>query len=206
MTQFVRFAGCNLRCPGWPCDTQHAIDPKIYRINSTKDSSAQLIDKLAPWPLRITLTGGEPFLQPGGQLQEFCEMAWIRKYQIECFTNGTFQFPAWAFPSIRFIMDWKLPGSGEDNKPGERERNALCLQRGDAIKFTVKDEQDLEAAYSAWVHLNALDVLAQYFVGIVWGGPLTDTDVIDFVRYNKLPWRLNMQLHKYIWNPDQIGV
>src|ERR1700704_2587022 len=70
-TTFVRFAGCNMRCPGWPCDTPYAIDPAIWRYESMKASTMWVAEQILDLkPRHVCFTGGEPFMQPWEELQE----------------------------------------------------------------------------------------------------------------------------------------
>lgn len=220
MTQFVRFAGCNMKCPLWPCDTQHAIDPSIYMKKATEDSPAgsykrtpeelvgDIIEKARTTGARnICLTGGEPFLQPNEKLIPFIKMI-PDSMTIECFSNGSFIYPGIALKRINFIMDWKLRGSGEgETALTNRLDNALALKEDDAIKFVVTGTDDLDEAVNVWQDL----VIATnnhpplFYVGAAWGC-ITDQEVIDFVLANRLPWKLNVQVHKYIWAPDKQGV
>lgn len=207
MVQFVRFAGCNMRCPLWPCDTQHAIDPKIYRTQSEMLTPTQLydmVDGAGPWDL--CLTGGEPFLQPKGDLQEFVQLAREGKRKIEVFTNGSFEFPAWAMTGMQFIMDWKLEGSGEAaTSRFTRSLNAGKLMSKDSIKFVCVNEDDLDEAVFVWKNLMEEGCDAQFWAGAAWG-KMEPQQVIDYIQENKLPWKLNVQVHKYIWEPDERGV
>lgn len=209
LTQFVRFAGCNMRCPGWPCDTQHAIEPSLYMApgGSEKLDARELFERVQTNAVKgICLTGGEPFLQRTAALQEFVEMLSETYYQIECFTNGSFIYPDWALRNIQFIMDWKLGGSGEaQTNYNERMNNALKLKRSDNIKFVVKDVPDLEEAATEYLHLVSRGCIAQFWVGSAWDTIDTDS-LIDFAVSNKFPWKINVQIHKYLWDPNKRGV
>lgn len=203
-TQFVRFAGCNLRCPGWPCDTQHAIDPAIWKTQSEKLTAEQLFNILPRWPKRLCLTGGEPFLQPNVELHEFVEMCIAAGYYIECFTNGTFTFPQWALQTMSFMMDWKLPGSGESDRLNDETRlnNANRLRRSDGIKFVCVDIDDMVTARQVSYTLLEHDVVAQLWAAPAWDR-LEPTTLIDYIQETEVPWRLNLQVHKMIWHPDE---
>jgi 7-carboxy-7-deazaguanine synthase len=210
-TIFLRFAGCNMRCPGWPCDTQHAIDPEIFRqqgrswITDPKDLLEDI--KSRDYSARtICITGGEPFIQPAGLLQEFCELACEADYTLECFTNGSFIFPTWAFHRMTFMMDWKLIGSGEHQTGiDNRLLNAKRLRRQDGLKFVVTSEDDLQEAAGITSALTSTN-----FEGQIWVAPAWDRIhpqyITNFILSEKLPWRLNLQVHKYIWEPNEMGV
>lgn len=204
-TQFVRFAGCNLRCPGWPCDTQHAIEPSLYRTNSRILTPQGIAEAIQPWPMNLCLTGGEPFIQKHTDLQELVQLVKAQGYTVEVFTNGTIEIPQWAFTDCQIMLDWKLPGSGEDLVMNSyRYENLGYLRRGSGVKFIVVDHFDLEAAYNTWLAYNEITE-AQFWVGAAWGR-ISDEAIINFVLENRLPWRLNVQMHKHIWPADKQGV
>lgn len=211
MTQFVRFAGCNMRCPGWPCDTQFAIDPKLYLHDGTTDqlTSMGVFKRVAEWPKRICLTGGEPFLQKTDELRDLCMLLIQANYKLEVFTNGSFYFPSWLAMGCSVMMDWKLTGSGEqDTKRDVRMQNALSLRPGDGIKFVVTNIDDLVEAHDVYIdlmHRSEHQPHPEFWVGAAWG-KITDQEIIDFVQDYKLPFRLNVQIHKHIWNPELRGV
>lgn len=203
-TQFVRFAGCNLRCPGWPCDTPHAIEPSIWRHESEKLSGTDLIERIPSYPRNLCLTGGEPLTQPNIELQEFCELAWSKGHTIEMFTNGTQLLPHWAHGRMRFMMDWKLPGSGEYEKMPEdvRMANVRRLHMSDGVKFVAKDVEDLHIAHSDWHKLKAVGTVAQFWATPVWDA-LDPQSVVEYILDHELPWKLSVQVHKYVWDADK---
>jgi 7-carboxy-7-deazaguanine synthase len=209
MTQFVRFSGCNMRCPGWPCDTQHAIQPALWK-DDPKLTPSELFDAVAQefsstGAKHVCITGGEPFMQDEHQLEEFVRTLFARNYTIDVFTNGSYTFPSWVLsPAVTVIMDWKLSGSGEaGTRLRQRHENALMLHQKDAIKFVVKTFEDLREATGVWANLL---VHASYFVGRVWDAEITDDDLVEYIKERKLPWRLNIQVHKLIWPNVERGI
>src|SRR5690348_12888833 len=92
-TQFVRFAGCNFKCPGWACDTPHAIDPKIFTKEQRPYEPQELADYVLGFRTQhICLTGGEPFLQNQTELNDFV-VALVREgCTVEVFTNGSLKW------------------------------------------------------------------------------------------------------------------
>jgi 7-carboxy-7-deazaguanine synthase len=217
-TQFVRFAGCNMRCPLWPCDTQHAIEPSIYRTQSEMVSAAVLhrrIDQMRTdtGASNICFTGGEPFMQASETLQELfgllINLHDDKPFQLEVFTNGSFPFNAVAgWRALQYTMDWKLSGSGEaETKLDMRTHNAYLLDDHDGIKFVVKTQDDLWEAISVMMKLQAHHGFkAKFWVGRAWDSEITDQQLIQFILEHGLPWRLNMQVHKWIWDPEERAV
>ena len=211
MTQFVRFAGCNMKCAGWPCDTKHAIEPSIFMQPgcSYKMSPEQLLEacfqkEQETGARNICLTGGEPFLQPLIKLVEFIE-ALPDLFTLECFSNGSFLYPETALRRVNFIMDWKLKGSGEgETALSNRLDNALNLGPTDAIKFVVTGQEDLLEAHRVWEHIIQTNNPI-FYVGAAWDR-ITVQEIQNYITRNKLPWLINVQVHKYIWDPQEKGV
>ena len=209
VTQFVRLAGCNLRCPGWPCDTEHAINPEIWRKESRMVTGCALYDEVFRNPgNNICLTGGEPLLQVGVHLQEFVGLCANDNRQIEVFTNGTQPIPDWLRRSAIFMMDWKLPGSGETSVRTFQKRADVFkqLDRRDGVKFVVTGIDDLVAARSVWRKLiDYQQTLPTFWVAPAWDR-ISPAEIVDYMKVWSLPWRLNIQVHKYIWAPEMQGV
>lgn len=216
-TVFVRFAGCNFKCPGWPCDTQHAIDPKQFGKTQQFYDPAELAEKVVALKVRnICLTGGEVFLQNQESLARFLDAVQHMTnfdVNIECFTNGSIGWSDEVFDKIdNVILDWKLPGSGETAAYEDNEsfrQNLRSLSQLDAIKFTIKDLHDYAEAKRRW-HTDGDIVVDDRFgptvyAGVVWGALPAET-LAAWMIEDRLPWSLNVQVHKYVWNPDKTGV
>jgi 7-carboxy-7-deazaguanine synthase len=156
----------------------------------------------------VTLTGGEPFLQRNVDLGEFVFRMRQLGYGVEAFSNGTIEYPDWAYNQVHFIMDWKLPGSGEDHLDKIRIANLEKLKHSNhkqAVKFVCKDEDDFMTAVSLWsMYLEGAPHIVTYY-GKVWDGDITDAHLADLVMTNQLPWMMNVQLHNYIWDPQERG-
>jgi len=210
-TQFVRFAGCSMRCPGWPCDTPFAIEPRVFMKagNSYKQTVEELIascvakrEETGAW--RICLTGGEPFLQKKQLMDELIESLVELDFEVEAFTNGSFIYSPIALYHTNFMMDWKLDGSGEGSSYlVERTINALNLGTGDGIKFVCKDEDDFKQAIKVWNTLkDEVDPGLIFWVGAAWD-VFPESRIVELVLENKLPWRLNVQVHNFIWPANE---
>jgi 7-carboxy-7-deazaguanine synthase len=213
-TLFVRFAGCNFRCPGWPCDTQHAIQPAQFRKLQKYYQPVELADHVLSFGVdNICLTGGEVFLQPLTSLSQFLNAVKSTEpsWNIECFTNGGLKWGE-DLPLVidNFIVDWKLFGSGEQyDNDGTLGANLKRLTQFDAIKFTIKDEADFEEAmrrYEEHIVKIPVDERPQVYAGVVWGQKLDTATLCQWMLNNDLDWRLNVQVHKFVWHPDKQGV
>jgi 7-carboxy-7-deazaguanine synthase len=227
-TIFVRFAGCNLRCPGWPCDTQHAIDPKVYRKEWLTMCTQDVLKHIYRMPhystiRNICLTGGEPFLQAHNELATVYEELSDEGKSVECFSNGTILYPTWAIDGLRFVMDWKLPGSGEV-PIGGLSTSSQYLTEGEklnvvyknskelslypnihAIKFTVASRDDFNYAVTIWQNLLHETRPQLIYVAPVWSS-VTPKALVSWMLKAGVPWRLNLQMHNFIWSREQRGI
>jgi 7-carboxy-7-deazaguanine synthase len=220
-TQFVRFAGCNLKCPAWPCDTPHAIDPKLFRKEQqlvTVEDLAKGIDGMYKHTAasNICLTGGEPFLQNKDEVAGLCAKLFDEyEFDVEVFTNGTIAWPRELLDYVSFVCDWKLNGSGENPYDEVRIKNINEMYSCNApelhaVKFTVKDESDLMQAVSIVKTYNLYDSIQgveqpRIYVGVVWGQQYTTAKLVEDMLKLRLDWRLNIQVHQYIWDPQERG-
>jgi len=202
-TTFVRFAGCNMRCPGWPCDTPYSIEPSIWRHEFEEVSSEGIAERVASLnPKHVCLTGGEPLLQNKQELFTLVEHLLDAEYTIDVFTNGSIPFinhlPL-GDPALTIVMDWKLEGSGEANHfLANRSMNRKLLTEVDAVKFVVKDEADLMEGRS-WMQTWGQTAHRVYF-SPAWD-LIEPAQIVGFIdKYNLDAW-LNLQTHKYIWEP-----
>lgn len=139
-TTFIRLQGCNLNC-AW-CDTKYAQLP--YSTISAVMSIEQIVqNKLLR--KKITITGGEPLLQP--KVWDLMEALRAKGYMITLETNGSI-VPPKEFSSsslmVRWVVDYKMPSSGMEKhmKPEIFER----LNSWDVVKFVVKDMMEYRAA------------------------------------------------------------
>lgn len=206
MSQFVRFAGCNLKCPGWPCDTQHAIDPKLYRKDQEFVAPLDLIDRIVVMAahtgaMNVVFTGGEPLLQNQDELA-FVARHLEHSLDFEIFSNGTLKFEEALAEKCNFVMDWKLPGSGEDPFDKQRITNLQRLNHSKhSVKFVITTRQDLMVANELWSeHLAGTNI--QTFVGAAWD-KFSNEQIVNYVKAHRLPWRLNVQVHNYIFGAQR---
>jgi len=209
LTQFVRFAGCNLRCPGWPCDTPQAIFPNQYHGKFYRDIPDRCVARImrqadTNGAKNVCFTGGEPFMQDNETLRLVVYVLIEQGFSVEFFTNGTFPLPFWATRHT-IMLDWKLKGSGEDLKFELRDiraKNARSLHGECGIKFVCTDEKDLREAVMTGEQLRQFGSPATFWLGTAWD-TLSEADIVQFMKDNRLTdWRLNVQVHKYIYDPE----
>ena len=190
---FVRTTGCNLRCV-W-CDTPQAF------YGGTRLTRAEVLSRaLAPGTQLVELTGGEPLLQPGvlPLMRELCDAG--RTVLVE--TSGEADVSR-VDPRVHKIMDLKAPGSGESHR--NRWENLDHIGAGDEIKFVLASRDDYEFMRDA-VRTRGLPARTPKLLASTVFGALAARDLVRWVLEDKLPVRVQLQMHKYIWPSDTQGV
>ncbi len=189
---FVRLTGCPLRCR-W-CDT-------VYSFQGGQDMTVKaILDHIAKFGLNfVELTGGEPLAQP----QAFPLITALADagHQVLIETGGSEDI-ADVDPRAHIIMDLKCPGSKMSDR--NRWQNLAHLKNSDEIKFVLASREDYDWAKAVMTEHNLtqrVDLLMSPAFGL-----LDPKDLVEWLVADRLPVRLNMQLHKYIWNPRQKGV
>lgn len=190
LAAFIRLMGCNLRCSY--CDTEYAFHNGVSatageiaaRVNGSKN---------------ITLTGGEPLTQDVHEL-----ISLLPRSEINIETNGSVDLaPYCDYPNVFFTMDYKCPSSGMEDKM--RHENFKLLRARDCLKFVVGDIEDLEKAESICREYNPP---CPVYISPVYG-KIEPMVIVDYMKVNLVlceNWRVQLQLHKYIWNPSKRGV
>jgi 7-carboxy-7-deazaguanine synthase len=189
---FVRLTGCNLRC-GW-CDTAYAFHEGQ---SFTVDDVVQRVTSYG-CPL-VEVTGGEPLLQPEsiGLLQALVE----RGLEVLLETGGS--LPIDDVPAgVRRIVDVKCPGSGESGR--NRWENLDQLRSGDELKFVIAGREDYEWA-AACVRDRSLSERAPVLFSAVHEG-LPSGQLAEWVIADRLPVRVQIQMHKVLWPLASRGV
>jgi 7-carboxy-7-deazaguanine synthase len=190
---FVRTTGCNLRCT-W-CDTPQAF------YGGTRMARGEVLAKaLATGTALVELTGGEPLLQPGVVvlLRELCNAG--RTVLLE--TSGEADVSP-VDPRVHKIMDLKAPGSGESAR--NRWANLERIAPNDELKFVLASREDYEWMRDT-VRARELPRRTPNLLVSTVFGRLAAKDVVAWVLADKLPVRVQLQMHKYIWPPDAVGV
>ena len=184
-TVFVRLTGCPLRC-GY-CDTEYAFHGGEWR------GIADILKEVANYqPRYVTVTGGEPLAQKTclTLLSRLCDA----HYEVSLETSGALDISQ-VDPRVIKVMDIKTPGSGEAGK--NLYPNLAHLTPRDQVKFVLCDHAD---------YLWAKDVLSEYdltsrceMLFSPSHGQLNATALADWILADRLPVRLQIQLHKYLW-------
>ena len=191
---FVRLTGCNLRCTY--CDTRYAYE------EGNAMTVEEIIDRVAAYPCRLVeVTGGEPLLQK--ETPALIRALLDRGFEVLLETNGSRDISA-VDPRCVRIVDIKCPSSGEEGK--NDFENFTCLTPQDEIKFVIQNQVDYH---------YAVEVLAEYkktrakclpplFSPVF--GQMDPAVLAQWILADGLPVRLQLQLHKVIWEPERRGV
>jgi 7-carboxy-7-deazaguanine synthase len=190
---FVRLAACDLRC-AW-CDTPYAFTGG--RKMSVDDVLAE-VDKLGCHV--VELTGGEPLLQ--AEAPALMARLLERGHTVLLETGG--HVPIDNVPdAVVAIVDVKCPGSGEAHRM--HWPNLDELSPHDEVKFVLKDRADFDYACDVVRrHDLALRTAAVLFSPV--HGVLKPDELARWILEDRIPARLQLQTHKYIWDPETRGV
>lgn len=196
---FVRFQGCNLRCSY--CDTMWANQPDCPVKEQTPQEIGDYIRSTGV--KNVTLTGGEPLLQP--EMPQLLEvLARMPQVRVEVETNGAVDLrPFCGENRPVFTMDYKLPGSGWEQAMSSE--NFACLNEADTVKFVCSSEADVERAIEL-IGQHQLTRRCHVYLSPVFGAIDPARMVELMIAHCLNDVRLQIQIHKVIWDPNQRGV
>ncbi len=216
---FVRLTGCDLRCSY--CDTAYAftggqtmtVDEVIAELQKQCDFSGEPGDTL---PL-VEITGGEPLLQKNvhALMRRLCDL----DVTVLVETRGAHDIGK-SDSRVRHVMDWKCPSSGEAGKM--LADNIARLKPSDEVKFVIGTAEDYEWAKA---QLTEYELTERCPVLFSWVAPLeahqrdeslntfpadhspiSRRELVERIIRDKLRVRYQLQMHKFIWPPDEQGV
>ena len=189
---FIRLTGCNLRC-SW-CDT-------AYAFHEGKNMSIdEILQKVESFGIHLVeITGGEPLMQDN--VYTLMRSLIEKGYKVMLETGGSISLERVPKDVIK-IMDLKCPGSGEQEK--NNLDNLKLLTTHDEVKFVILDKKDYE-----W----SRDIIKKYKINEtahILLSPVFDKlelkEMVKWILEDRLPVRLQTQLHKIIWDKNTIGV
>ena len=194
---FIRFRGCNLRCSY--CDTMWANEADCP---FEEESPRALADYALQTGIRnVTLTGGEPLLQK--DIKELIRLLLEEGLRVEIETNGAVSIEGFEGARPVFTMDYKIPSSGYESRM--LLKNMECLRKEDTVKFVSGSRQDLERALEIIRAYDLTERCHVYFSPVF--GAIEPAEIVGFLLEHKLnDVRLQIQMHKVIWDPDKRGV
>jgi 7-carboxy-7-deazaguanine synthase len=184
-TVFVRLTGCPLRC-GY-CDTAYAFQ------GGENMTLQQILERVASYGAHyVTVTGGEPLAQK--QCIPLLKMLCDAGYDVSLETGGSLD-TSHVDPRISVILDIKTPGSGEVQK--NLWANLQHLKSSDEVKFVLCDREDYEWAKQVLADQEIASKCTVLFSPVY--SQLNPTDLADWVLQDRLPVRMQVQLHKILW-------
>lgn len=197
---FVRFCGCNLRCSF--CDTTWANEPDVPHVCQTTEEICAAVDTTGV--NNVTLTGGEPLLR-NGMVELLTALSQKENRYIEIETNGSVDLAPYIHlsPRIAFTMDYKLPGSGMESHM--RPENFSLLRASDTVKFVAGSQEDLQRALDIIQTYDLTHRCHVYFSPVF--GSIEPAEIVSFMQAHTLnDVTLQLQMHKFIWDPNKRGV
>ena len=199
LTTFIRLAGCNLRCSY--CDTCYALK----NSNGTEMSVDEIVKKAKKMDYRnITLTGGEPLIHKDVDdlISKLCENG----FYVNIETNGSVPIDKYILnKNILITMDYKVPSSGVEKSMNLS--NLEKLRENDVLKFVI-GKDDFERVEQV---IKNYSIKSYIYLSPVFG-EIEPVELVDFMKNMHIKgidtskMRVQVQLHKIIWNPNERGV
>ena len=184
-TVFVRLTGCPLRCQY--CDTSYAFHGgQWWELEAIL---ARVREFATPF---VCVTGGEPLAQKGcvELLTRLCDAG----FRVSLETSGAMTLGE-VDARVSKVVDVKTPGSGEERR--NRYEELARLTPHDLVKFVICSRADYEWSRA---RLKALGVPAGCTVLFSPSNEqLAARELADWILEDRLPVRLQIQLHKYLW-------
>ena len=186
-TVFVRLTGCPLRCQY--CDTAYA-----FSGGEVLAGQVILAQVAAFKPRYVCVTGGEPLAQPNciALLKQLCDAG----YAVSLETSGALDI-ADVDPRVSRVVDLKTPDSQELAR--NRYENIALLTAADQVKFVICSRNDYDWAVSKLIEYR-LDQRAGEVLFSPSHHDLQARDLAEWIIADNLPVRLQLQLHKILWN------
>ncbi len=187
-TVFVRLTGCPLRCRY--CDTAYA-----FHGGTSLGLDTILENVAARGVRRVCVTGGEPLAQPA--VHDLLRLLCDEGYGVVLETGGALPIRD-VDPRVVRVLDFKTPGSGEEER--NLYANAADLRPADQVKIVVTGREDYLWALEL-VRRHRLDARATVWLSPVWG-LVAPRDLAEWILEDRAPVRLQLQLHKILWGEE----
>ena len=193
---FVRLHGCGLRCSY--CDTPYALD---HREGGEWRSFDDIRREIGRHPSRfVEFTGGEPLEQP--EVHELMRELLDDGYTVAVETGGHIDIST-CDPRVIRIMDLKTPSSGMMKR--NRMENIGHLTRRDEVKFVCGSHEDYEWTRDIIRTHDLPSRVAAVLISPVFGS-IEPVELVNRILEDGLDVRFQLQMHKFIWEPDRRGV
>jgi 7-carboxy-7-deazaguanine synthase len=190
---FVRLTYCNLRCTY--CDTEYAFyDGKDFSVE-------QIIDEIEKYNCKLVeITGGEPLVQMEECLEmmkRLCDLG----FEVMIETGGSLSIKD-IDHRVKVIMDLKCPSSEMEKK--NLDENIQYLKPTDELKFVIGNREDYDWTVEQMRKYN-LKSKCEVLFSVVFG-KLEPVELVNWILEDKLDVRFQLQMHKFIWDPQTKGV
>ncbi|WP_455258790.1 7-carboxy-7-deazaguanine synthase QueE [Peptoniphilus asaccharolyticus] len=189
LSVFIRLNYCNLRCAY--CDTGYALGRKdnFYTLE-------EIVEQVESYGIKsVTITGGEPLEH---DLKPLISRLLSLEYEIDIETNGSLDIREYLFENVNIILDIKTPSSKMEKF--NLYENLSNLRPNDVVKF-VAGENDMDFVLNI---IQKYDTSAQIFISPIYGCNIDK--IVEYIKEYRLEVRLQLQIHKYIWDPNMKGV
>ena len=188
-TVFVRLTGCPLRCQY--CDTAYAFSGgELLTLDA-------ILEQVASYrPRYICVTGGEPLAQPNciPLLEKLCDAG----YEVSLETSGALDVSA-VDPRVSKDVDLKTPGSAEMGR--NRYENIVHLLPHDQVKFVICSREDYDWSVSKVIQYGLPERVSEVLFSPSHG-QVSGRQLAEWVIADNLPVRMQLQLHKILWNDE----
>jgi 7-carboxy-7-deazaguanine synthase len=192
-TTFIRLSACNLRCR-W-CDTPYSFG------RGTPWSISKLFAAVEQHGCRnVCVTGGEPLLQP--EVHSLISQLADANYIVCLETGGSLPIDQ-VDARTHIILDIKCPGSSMEHK--NHWSNLDIIRTKDEVKFVLADAKDYDYAKMICEKYRIPRKTPHILFSPVFG-ELDPQELVAWILRDRFPARLNLQIHKYIWEPTTQGV
>ena len=189
---FIRLTYCNLRCTY--CDTEYAFyDGEDMEI-------PEIMNEIQQWDCNwVEVTGGEPLFQE--ECIDLLNDLVNSSYEIMLETGGSLSISDVPKEVIK-IVDFKCPSSGMEKK--NLWSIVDDLQPHDEVKFVIGNREDFDWAKNR-IKEYSLDKICTLLFSPTFG-EIDPQQIVEWILSQNLPVRIQMQMHKMIWSPEEKGV
>ncbi len=189
---FVRLTGCPLRCT-W-CDTEYAFH------GGTDMGLTDILARVQYFECQLVeITGGEPLAQPGAKtlIRTLCDQG----FQVLLETSGAIEVSS-VDRRAHIVLDVKCPGSEMSDRMYWENLNQVTQK--DDVKFVIRDRQDYDWAVEILNRYDLCNRCTVLFSPVF--GELDLKQLAEWILHDRLSVRYQIQLHKFIWDPQARGV
>lgn len=193
LCSFVRLTGCHLRCTY--CDSEFAFRggarmENVEVLRRVKELGAPMVE----------VTGGEPLLQPG--VYPLMQRLLDAGLTVLLETSGAIDVRL-VPPAVHKIVDLKTPSSGEADR--NDLRNFESMRGHDELKFVIGSREDYDWSRRMIAEHRLTERPFALLFSTVFG-KLSPRELAEWIIADRLPVRFQLQLHKYLWDPNARGV